>query len=372
MQRNIDVVQCRFGYNGAKYQHPRLSGSDTIDAFITFIRIKHANGLQSLPDYNIDNVLAAIKRVGQAFSGPLYPQDQFDLAKSRWSEMMLNDRANLTGFTQEFVWSKILNESKIIYYFRCPKPDCMHHLDPEVLPDLSSISAMYDLGFSRAFGHRVTYVTGDLEADLVQYRVTCPSCQTPHLETWPMLPASTWLLRYYRKRDNESNFAPSDLRPSINTSRGIFTLSYVEFVMVVRPPGDDQALERQYGAIFHVSNRYFVYDSRVEQGSFMSLDLGFDWEQVMAYLIVERDIVTIEWNSALYSKVIELGGGAVSDPPSSDESATTTSSHGPPSPEIPDPFEPGLRLLPITHYHAPVRMGTPEPPSTESSSGEDE
>lgn len=366
MQRTIDIVQCRFGYNGTRFQHPRLSGTDSIDSFITFLKIKNSNGLQTLQDFERSDVLGSIKRIGAVFAGPLYPQEQCDEAKNLWSELILGNRIDLDGFTQQFVWSKILEESQIVYYFRCPNIDCMHHTEMDIQPDLSSIAAMNDLGFSRGHGHRVNYVSGDLEVDLAQYRVTCPTCQTPNIETWCFLPASTWILRYYRKQDDENNFAPSNLKPSINTYRGVFTLSYVEILMVVRER-QGEPLKRHHGAIFHVSNRYFVFDPRIEQGKFFPLDLGFDWEQVLAYLQRDRNIVHIEWRSALYSKVLISADEVSSAPPSSDDSATSTSSKGPSSPEVLADVPPGTKTLPITWYHGSVSMGKPRSPSNDDS-----
>lgn len=326
---NDIIVNMRFGYYGVRFEHPFLTNTDSFDSFLTFVKVKSRNGLPELYDYNRSGVLSVLKRMCELFSGQLMPEHQSNEVKELWARMISDQLRDFTGSPKSFVWPQLRGETEILFFYRCSVPDCPLAVSDDLLPVLDSSVDTQRLGFPSVSRSKIYCLSGDVDADLRGFTAICTACKAPAKETWPILPASTWILRYYKpsqvfQKQEMIDSPPNNLMEWFETKRGIFTLSYIEVRLVCGSGEENAPVHLEHCAIFYLNARYFIYDSRVSAGLLNPLDRNFTWDQVISYLGQERRILRSYWVNAVYSKVFTPSDRvAGSNPPSRNTSAST-------------------------------------------------
>lgn len=325
---DYDVVARPASFHGMDWSHPSMVNTCNFDSFLTFLKIKAQNNLCKLPDTERSGSMPIIKAIGRTCLENRTNADMSKEVKLMWAKYLRGDklrpREDFVGSSATNVWDKLKGETDVFVFYKCSTKSCNLAVNkPDINFPRQSLTECLKTGYPYVVMSSVEHKTGDIHTDLKNMSIFCKSCKNRAIRTWPILPSTTWLLRYVKESAVLNNpMAPADPCPSqlktkVNTGRGVFQLSYVELIKTYK---ETDKITHQF-SVFRLNGEYFLYDGQKDRGKFKSLGKTFTMDDLKIDTFAGFTTDRICWENAIYSKRIDAAQQIPgSNPPSRENS----------------------------------------------------
>lgn len=324
-----DYVANLHNFCGVEWRHINFTNTCTFDAFLTFLKVKSANHLDKLVDFNRSGAVSVCKMIGKVFEDKtLSARQQSDQVKDLWARFIAPNIRDLVGTSEQRVWTPLKGETDIYFFYRCINDTCLLAVHNRCkTPDPQSVARSRELGFPFIQKSFVLYQSGSLSADIANVRAICKACKQEAEETWPIVPNHTWLLRYHKPSaalfvpEAPPEDCPSRLDTFFDSKRGHFVLSYVELTKMYAS-GETHAF-----ALFFLNGNYWLYDGLKRLGQLTLLGKTFVWRDILNFKVGGQTPQKVVWENAIYSRVIPAEmEDVLSEPPTREASVSTAGS----------------------------------------------